>query len=170
MLTIPPLPKNCSSWKFHCKGSGPKFVKILAEEIVKHVLVHEHIKKKEIILELSLSNPKQMAELNAKFRNKDAATNVLSFPLGFDTLDDEAPTLLGSIFFCWQIIKDESEENGIDNLKHLAHLIVHSTLHLLGYTHDEIQDRQKMEAKEVIILMKLGIESPYLEQKKKRVF
>ena len=100
--------------------------------------------------------------LNRDFRGKDKATNVLSFPAeAIEGLPAELHTELGDIVICAPVVTREAEEQGKVLADHWAHMLVHGTLHLLGYDHIEEQDAEAMEALERRILGQAGIADPY---------
>lgn len=112
--------------------------------------------------------------LNAGFRGKDKATNVLSWPAwdlsaeepgGLpeppETGTPEDPEALGDIALAYETCAAEAREQGKALADHLTHLVVHSTLHLLGYDHETDADAGLMEKTEVAILAQLGIADPY---------
>jgi probable rRNA maturation factor len=94
--------------------------------------------------------------LNLAYRNKDYATNVLTFPI------TEAPYLLGDIVICAPIVAKEAAEQGKTIAAHYAHLTVHGVLHLHGYDHEIDAQAELMEAIEIQTLAKLGYANPYL--------
>ena len=94
-------------------------------------------------------------ELNNNYRQKDYATNVLTFPL------NESP-LMGDIVLCAPVVAQEAAEQGKTLAAHFAHLTVHGVLHLQGYDHENDADAEKMEALETQIVMNLGYAPPYL--------
>jgi probable rRNA maturation factor len=94
--------------------------------------------------------------LNRDYRNKDYATNVLTFPL------TEEPYLMGDIIICAPVVAKEATEQHKDLLAHYAHLTVHGILHLHGYDHETDAQAELMEALETAIVTKLGYASPYL--------
>ncbi|MBT3531864.1 MAG: rRNA maturation RNase YbeY [Gammaproteobacteria bacterium] len=102
--------------------------------------------------------------LNRKFRNKDSATNVLSFPANLPESIaqqlDELP--LGDIVVCPTIVEKEASDQGKELQSHWAHLLVHGTFHLLGYDHQTTEDAESMEILEISVLESLGIANPYL--------
>lgn len=101
----------------------------------------------------------EMQSLNHTYRQKNALTNVLSF-----AVDDDIRTLhglLGDIVICPAVVEQEAREQGKPRDAHFAHLIVHGTLHLLGYDHIEDSDAETMEAMETATLATLGINDPY---------
>lgn len=97
--------------------------------------------------------------LNRQYRNIDKPTNVLSFPAE----DDEAqgPCLLGDVVLAYETIEREALASGTPMLDHVAHLIVHGALHLLGFDHEEEEEAEAMEAHETAILARLGVKDPY---------
>lgn len=99
--------------------------------------------------------------LNRTYREKDYATNVLSFPA--DLSPGLRLPLLGDIAICAPVVKREAAEQGKPAAHHWAHLTVHGVLHLLGYDHMVEADAIKMEALERRILKGLGIPDPYRE-------
>ncbi len=115
----------------------------------------------------------RISELNAEFRDKSKPTNVLSWPaedLAADRAGDTPPPpqpdftgeiALGDIAISYDTCVREAAEAGKDMDDHVVHLIVHGTLHLLGYDHIRDLDATLMEAVEVEILGKLGIDNPY---------
>lgn len=118
---------------------------------------------KPVAISLRIVDAKEARELNAKYRDKDYATNVLSFPLHLP-LDqpqmDYRP--LGDIVICPRILEVEANEQGKPLADHWAHLVIHGILHLLGYDHEDTSSARIMEALEVSSLQKLGINNPYL--------
>lgn len=104
--------------------------------------------------------------LNRTWRGKDKPTNVLSFP-GMDAAVSTAHTLqpaiiLGDLAVCAPVVRREAREQRKPLRAHWAHMIVHGVLHLLGYDHEDEHDAQRMEALEVRILARMGIDNPYV--------
>lgn len=101
--------------------------------------------------------------LNRTWRGKDKPTNVLSFPAG--PLQTGIPELaeLGDLAVCAPIVAREAREQGKPLQFHWAHMIVHGVLHLLGYDHEDERDAERMEALEVRILARMGIDNPYVD-------
>ena len=100
--------------------------------------------------------------LNESFRGKSGATNVLAFPAGKPLPGVEAE--LGDLVICLPLVLREARQQGKKPLDHLAHLVVHGTLHLLGHDHDQAAKARKMENAEVRILRGLGIGDPYRQR------
>jgi len=101
-----------------------------------------------------LTDDARLKELNAGFRGRDLATNVLSFPSG----DED---YIGDIALAFETVVREAAEQGISVTDHTSHLVVHGTLHLMGFDHQTNEDAQTMEQLEVTILKDLGIDNPY---------
>jgi len=117
-----------------------------------------------------LTDDAEVHALNRDFRGKDKPTNVLSFPqVQADLLDtlsnsDDGEILLGDIVLARETCAREAVEKGISISDHATHLIVHGTLHLVGYDHMDDAGAQAMEVLEVKALASLGIANPYADQ------
>ena len=112
-------------------------------------------------LSLRIVDADEMRELNNRYRGANYATNVLSFPA------DLPPELklphLGDIVICAAVVEREAEEQHKASTAHWAHMVVHGTLHLLGYDHIDDADAEIMEALEIQILSELNFANPYIE-------
>jgi len=108
---------------------------------------------------LRLAHLHEAAQLNMKFRGKDYATNVLSFPLEFP--EETGIPYIGDIVICPDVVAREAAEQHKPLLAHYAHLTVHGVLHLLGYDHENEDDADEMETLETQILATLGFPDPY---------
>ncbi|MCB1733935.1 MAG: rRNA maturation RNase YbeY [Gammaproteobacteria bacterium] len=102
----------------------------------------------------------ESADLNAAYRGKTGPTNVLSFP--FQAPPETGIKMLGDLVICAPVVADEAEDQGKPGFAHWAHMVVHGTLHLLGYDHVNNDDAEIMESRERDILAKLGFPDPYL--------
>jgi len=117
-----------------------------------------------------LTDDEEVHALNRDFRGKDKPTNVLSFPqVQADLLEglansDDGEILLGDIVLARETCAREAEEKAISIIDHATHLIVHGTLHLVGYDHMDDVSAGAMEALEVKALASLGIANPYADQ------
>lgn len=103
-------------------------------------------------------------DLNSRFRGKNHATNVLSFPVDAtrEFLPAELHGTLGDIVICGPVVESEASAQGKVLADHWAHLLVHGTLHLLGHDHDIEADARRMEALEIRILGLCGVADPYI--------
>ncbi|MDQ6986284.1 MAG: rRNA maturation RNase YbeY [Mariprofundaceae bacterium] len=99
-------------------------------------------------------------KLNKQWRNKDAATDVLSFPMqeGPEIDFDES---LGDIILSWPFVCREAERLALGATEHAQHLIVHGVFHLLGFVHGEDMDAERMQAMESRAMRHLGLHDPY---------
>lgn len=104
----------------------------------------------------------EMRALNRDYRDKDKATNVLSFPAEMPAgLPGDQACPLGDIVLCAPIVKDEASRQGKALADHWGHLLVHGTLHLLGFDHIKKKDAKKMESMEIRILAGRKVADPY---------
>ena len=101
----------------------------------------------------------ESAQLNETYRHKSGATNVLSFP--FDVPEGIELNLLGDLVICAPVLAREAQVQNKTIMAHWAHIIIHGTLHLLGYDHIDDVDAQEMEEKEIALLQTLSISNPY---------
>mgnify|MGYP000384982111 CR=1 FL=1 len=104
---------------------------------------------------IRLVDPDEGQELNAEYRGKDYATNVLSFPY------DTEPVVMGDLVICPSVVAREASEQNKPLAAHYAHLTVHGMLHLQGWDHDNDDDAEAMENEEKEILAALGYPDPY---------
>jgi probable rRNA maturation factor len=103
-----------------------------------------------------LSDDEAVRALNARFRNKDKPTNVLSFPAA-----ESAAPHLGDVVLAYGVCSAEAETQGKSLSDHLTHLVVHGVLHLLGRDHEDDAEAEEMEGEERAILADLGVLDPY---------
>lgn len=115
-------------------------------------------------ISIQLSDDAQVRGLNRDWRDKNTATNVLSFPaLEEGTGPVGAEVLLGDVVVAFETTEAEAKEEGKSLADHLSHLVVHGTLHLMGFDHISDNEADIMEALETRILAELGIADPYGE-------
>jgi probable rRNA maturation factor len=122
--------------------------------------------ERAVEISVTLTGDEQVRALNAQWRGKDKATNVLSFPMA-DERDLSGSNvasmdlLLGDIVLARGVCEAEAADKGVSVEDHARHLLVHGTLHLLGYDHQDDSQAMDMEAREVRALARLGIRNPY---------
>jgi probable rRNA maturation factor len=95
--------------------------------------------------------------LNARWRGRDRPTNVLSFPAA----PELAGAQIGDIVVCAPVVAREAREQGKPLAAHWAHMVVHGTLHLLGFDHERERDARRMEGRERALLARIGVADPY---------
>jgi probable rRNA maturation factor len=123
--------------------------------------------RRDHAVSLLLTDDETMRRLNRSYRGQDKATNVLSFPAAFEPNGEGAvphrddPPLLGDIALGLEAAIREAEDEGKPLADHVCHLIVHGTLHLLGYDHEDDADARIMEHLETRVLAGLGVSDPY---------
>jgi probable rRNA maturation factor len=110
--------------------------------------------KQKGIVSVVFTSDAEIKKLNRKFRKKNKPTNVLSFPLG-------EGGELGDVVLAYETIKKECTEQKKTFRAHVAHLLTHGTLHLLGHDHLNDKDAEKMESLEIKILKAFKIKNPY---------
>ena len=122
-----------------------------------------HLQQAPRPLTVRLVDKAESARLNGQFRGRDTDTNVLAFsaspPAGLPMDEVE----LGDLVICLPRVFQEARDQGKSARDHLAHLVVHGTLHLLGYTHDAPEQADLMETAEIQVLASLGIQDPYAD-------
>ena len=144
----------------------------LAQQAVSHALATTALMRLEsmaapVEVAITLSNDAEIRLLNAEWRDKDKATNVLSFPQmepdDLDALTGEEPQeiLLGDIILALETCAREAEEKAIPLTTHATHLVVHGMLHLLGYDHIDEAEAQTMEDMERAAMAAMGHADPY---------
>lgn len=174
-----PLPKglnlevsvDCDSWV----NTLPKYDSIIDKccELICNNVTEGKVLENFPCIELSivLCDDAFIHSLNHEYREKDKATNVLSFS-GLDENDyeryvkkaeqvPEQPFLLGEIYISFETVQSEAETAGIWLEEHFTHMIIHGVLHLLGYDHIKDDEAEVMEALETKLLKNLAIDDPY---------
>ncbi|EAS62386.1 rRNA maturation RNase YbeY [Photobacterium angustum] len=112
---------------------------------------------------IRLVDEKESHALNLEYRGKDRPTNVLSFP--FEAPPGMELELLGDLIICRQVVEKEALEQNKPLKAHWAHMVVHGSLHLLGYDHIEDEEAEEMEGLETEIMQNMGFVDPYISEK-----
>jgi probable rRNA maturation factor len=115
--------------------------------------------RKPAELSVRIVGTREGRALNHRYRDRDYATNVLSFPIELPR--GVASPLLGDIVICAPVVAREAREQDKSVRDHYAHLTIHGVLHLLGFDHQNDTDAAKMETLETRMLAGLGIADPY---------
>lgn len=113
----------------------------------------------EAELTIRVVEKEESAVLNQQYRHREGPTNVLSFP--FEVQETLEIPLLGDLVICAPLLEEEAIAQGKTIEAHWAHLVIHGTLHLLGYDHQNEADATQMETKEIEYLNQLGYPNPY---------
>ena len=111
-----------------------------------------------------LTNDLAMREFNSQYREKVEPTNVLAFSSGSRPVPCDAkaePVLWGDIAISFDRVEHEAKSEAKSIRDHIAHLVVHGTLHLLGFDHKQVREAASMEKLEIISLARLGVRDPY---------
>jgi probable rRNA maturation factor len=111
--------------------------------------------ERDAAVTLRIVDEAEARRLNREFRDRNYATNVLTF-----AYEDDEP-LSGDVVLCAPVIEGEARNQGKTPQAHYAHLVVHGVLHLQGYAHEHDADAAAMEARETEIVTKLGYPDPY---------
>jgi probable rRNA maturation factor len=113
--------------------------------------------KRQGELGIRVVGSRESRALNARWRGRDKPTNVLSFPAAAHLGGRQ----VGDLVVCAPVVAREAREQGKPLAAHWAHMIVHGTLHLLGFDHARPADARRMEGRERALLARIGIADPY---------
>jgi probable rRNA maturation factor len=127
------------------------------ESWITAVLKNQQINEAEVSVYIVDEDESQ--ELNSQYRGKENPTNILSFPA--DIPEEVGIPLLGDLVICAPVVEREAQEQQKTVDAHWAHMLVHGSLHLLGYDHIEDDEAELMEALETNIITGLGFSAPY---------
>ena len=133
------------------------------EQIVQWATAAVQPEGDEVEMTVRIVDESESHDLNLTYRGKDRPTNVLSFP--FECPDEVELPLLGDLVICHQVVEREAAEQEKPLMAHWAHMVVHGSLHLLGYDHIEDDEAEEMESLETQIMQGLGFDDPYLAEK-----
>ena len=116
--------------------------------------------KKNTLVSVLLTDDYNMKKINKKWREQDKPTNVLSFPVNMDIIEDEY-CFIGDVALSYETIEKESDERMISFHSHFIHLLLHGLLHLLGYSHESEKETKDMKKLEIEFLSSINIQNPY---------
>ena len=133
------------------------------EQIVQWATAAVQPEGDEVEMTVRIVDESESHDLNLTYRGKDRPANVLSFP--FECPDEVELPLLGDLVICRQVVEREAVEQEKPLMAHWAHMVVHGSLHLLGYDHVEDNEAEEMESLETQIMQGLGFDDPYLAEK-----
>ncbi|WP_455217724.1 rRNA maturation RNase YbeY [Kaarinaea lacus] len=126
-------------------------------------LLKRELQKKDMQVTVRIVSEEEITRLNSQYRHKNTATNVLSFPFvlppGIPV--DELPGSLGDLVICASVVNREADQQKKSASAHWAHMVIHGTLHLLGYDHQDEEQAKDMESLETAVLEGLGFDDPY---------
>ena len=134
-----------------------------AEQIEQWATAAVQPQSDEVEMTVRIVDEAESHALNLNYRGKDRPTNVLSFP--FECPDEVELPLLGDLVICRQVVEREAQEQEKSVMAHWAHMVVHGSLHLLGYDHIEDDEAEEMESLETQIMIGFGFADPYLSEK-----
>jgi probable rRNA maturation factor len=151
-----------------------KLDRALWKTVIQAALAHPPVTLPEdLSINVLLSDNATVQRLNRDYRDKDKPTNILSFPQiedwndvdpdqDFEPDEELGDFVLGDLIAAWGVVEDEAKTQNKPIRQHMAHLLVHGTLHLLGYDHMDDGEAEAMEALETEILAAHDIPDPYL--------
>tara|TARA_B110000444_G_scaffold242427_1_gene259736 strand:+ start:214 stop:666 length:453 start_codon:yes stop_codon:yes gene_type:complete len=134
----------------------------LSDQIQQWVSASLYERDNDTEISIRIVDETEITHLNRLYRGHDKPTNVLSFPA--ELPNELGLPLLGDIVICASIVETEAKQQNKSEISHWAHMVVHGTLHLLGYDHIEDSQAKEMENQEINILRKLGYTNPYTTQ------
>lgn len=133
----------------------------IIKKVVKACFEEENLADKLLYLNVILTTPNNIREINNQYRNIDKETDVLSFPM-FEkdeiiNLNSKYEEVLGDVIISIAKVEEQAKEYGHDFERELAYMVVHGFYHIIGYDHMEEEDKREMRRKEEIVLNKLNI-------------
>jgi probable rRNA maturation factor len=118
-----------------------------------------HIKKADAEICIRLVDSEAMAELNQTYRQREGATNILSFEMELPDMIESNE--MGDLVICAPLVQEEARQQNKPEMHHWAHLVIHGLLHLAGYDHTTDNEARAMETMEISILSDMNIPDPY---------
>jgi probable rRNA maturation factor len=154
-----PITISDPAWK--AEGDVGATVRRAARAAMQALKDPNSIDSEQVEISILLTGDSEVRNLNRDYRQVDSATNVLAFASGDAPCPPDVPRLLGDVVLAHGTVSREAKARDLELTHHLAHLVVHGVLHLLGYDHQAVADAEAMERTEVRILAGLGIGDPY---------
>lgn len=151
-------------WRRHLPDAARR-AKTAARAALAAAAVRRRIGGANAELSLVLADDGTVRTLNRLWRGCDRPTNVLSFPASSGRIAAGAPLLLGDVVLAFETVAREAQAQGKPLAHHLAHLVTHGVLHLVGFDHEEDRAARRMESLERRILAGLSIADPYRERR-----
>ncbi|USO00531.1 MAG: rRNA maturation RNase YbeY [Alphaproteobacteria bacterium] len=165
-IEIKPLPTYTKNW-YITTSYIPEHLQPASVYIVKKAIsFSKYMYNQTVFLNINCINLKYMKFLNKKYKNKDKATNVLSFPADTIPANVSCTRILGDVFICTNFLRREVDKANFNS--HFLHMVLHGTLHLLGYDHETQQDAVIMQNIEKKVLFSFNLSDPY-ETKKNHI-
>jgi probable rRNA maturation factor len=117
------------------------------------------VRRRRVGVNVRIVGAAESRRLNARYRHRDKATNVLSFP--YEAPPGAKSDLLGDLVICAPVVRSEARVYDKPETAHWAHMVVHGIMHLRGYDHENAEEAAVMERREIRILRTLGFPNPY---------
>ena len=142
-----------------------KEYELIVKKVLEKCFQEEQLDKTKLVVEITLTTPEHIREINKEYRNIDKSTDVLSFPMfekedlekGIKNNKFQEEDVLGDIVISIQRVKEQAEEYGHSFERELSYMIVHGFYHLMGYDHIKEEDKIQMRKKEKTVLKILNI-------------
>lgn len=130
-------------------------------EVIEACFKEEKLNNRNLYINIILTTPTNIRQINKQYRNIDNETDVLSFPMfekdEIEKIDKTIEEVLGDIIISIERVEEQAKEYGHSFTRELAYMVVHGFYHIIGYDHIEEEDRKQMRKKEESILNKLNI-------------
>lgn len=130
-------------------------------EVIEACFKEEKLNNRNLYINIILTTPTNIRQINKQYRNIDNETDVLSFPMfekdEIEKIDKTIEEVLGDIIISIERVEEQAKEYGHSFTRELAYMVVHGFYHIIGYDHIEEEDRKQMRKKEELILNKLNI-------------
>lgn len=133
----------------------------IIDEVIEACFKEEKLNNRKLYINIILTTPENIKQINKQYRNIDSETDVLSFPMfekdEIEKIDNNIEEVLGDIVVSIERVEEQAKEYEHSFTRELAYMIVHGFYHIMGYDHIEEEDKKQMRKKEEVILNKLNI-------------